>query len=490
MKKFLCGFAALMCCILTNAQDQARQQRLTDYVYYFASDSLRGRKAGTPDAGKAAAYIVKEYESAGVKPFFPEGWYDPFDVNMEDSEYGFKNVVGVIEGSDPALKDQFIVLGAHYDHIGVRKGEVYNGADDNASGTASLIEVARRLASDRESLGRSVIIAAFDAEELGLYGSSHLAERLDSLGVDIRLMMSIDMVGWLKVNEALELEGTATIKDGKKILEEDAQRMSLTIKTKRYENSIFTATDTEGFARKGVPTLAVSTGLKSPYHKPEDEADKIDYEGLDKVTEYIGCIAEEWSSDPSFKSSGRVAPKHRKNSKNGVDFGLIGAWSGTSLTFPKSGIYTEYKNGWAAGAEVEFNFGGIGIWTDVLYNRTTSRIPSPSAPFDESGQYKRSELMIPVSLVLRTPRNNSMGAGSYFGGGVYWAKEFSSEIKGTDGYPGLSGDQWGGNITAGIKLGRIDLGIMCLLPCSSIFEAEAAPEARRSCTMVALKYIF
>ena len=83
-------------------------------------------------------------------------------------------MVGVIEGSDPELKNEYIVLGAHYDHLGVRNGKVYNGADDNASGSAALIEVARELFSKRDSLRRSVIIAAFDAEELGLWGVQSL----------------------------------------------------------------------------------------------------------------------------------------------------------------------------------------------------------------------------------------------------------------------------------------------------------------------------
>ncbi|MDO5443466.1 MAG: M28 family peptidase [Bacteroidia bacterium] len=489
MKRILCSIAALVCCVIASAQNPARQQRLTDYVYYFASDSLCGRKAGTSDAGKAAAYIAKEYASVGLKPFFPEGWYDQFRAKRE-SEYCYRNVVGVIEGSDPALKDQYIVLGAHYDHLGVINGEVYNGADDNASGSASLIEVARRLCANRKSLGRSVIIAAFDAEELGLYGSSHLAERLDSLGVDVRLMMSIDMVGWLKVSEALELEGTATIKNGDKMLWENAQRLSLTIRTKRYENSIFTATDTEGFAKKSVPTLAVSTGLKSPYHKPEDDAEKIDYEGLDKITEFIGNVAEQWSSDPSFSSSGRVAPKHRKNSACGVDFGMVGTWTLSSLRFPESGISTGTGNGWGCGIEVEMNIKNFGIWADVLYNRTNCLIPSMKDPFSTPGKYKRNEMLMPVSLVLQTPRNESLGGGIYLGAGFYWSKGFSSEISVPDGYPELSGDQWGGNITAGIKLGSIQLGAMCLLPFSSIFKTGAQLEAKRNCSMITLKYIF
>ena len=189
------------------AQAQTRRERLHDHVYYLAADSLRGRKACSPDATKAAEYIIGEYEQAGLKPLFREGWYDRF-TRKGDHESDFKNVVGLIEGTDPALRGECIVIGAHYDHLGVRQDKIYNGADDNASGSAAVIEIARALAGAQPR--RSIIIAAFDAEEIGLVGSSHLAERLDTLGFHIKLMMSVDMVGWLKAGKALKLEGVAS----------------------------------------------------------------------------------------------------------------------------------------------------------------------------------------------------------------------------------------------------------------------------------------
>lgn len=95
---------------------QTQQDRLTQHVYYLASDSLRGRQAGSEDAAKAAAYIVGQYEEIGVKPFYEGGYYQPF--KKFDNEY--KNVVAWIPGNDPMLKDEYIVIGAHYDHLGVR----------------------------------------------------------------------------------------------------------------------------------------------------------------------------------------------------------------------------------------------------------------------------------------------------------------------------------------------------------------------------------
>ena len=142
MKKLaICILPALMAVSISSFA-QTRQERLTEHVYYFAADSLNGRAAGSEDAAKAAAYIVKEFESIGLKPFYDD-WYMPFTTKGVN----YKNVVAVIEGSDPVLKDQYIVLGAHYDHLGIKKGQIYNGADDNASGTAAVTEVARRPSS-------------------------------------------------------------------------------------------------------------------------------------------------------------------------------------------------------------------------------------------------------------------------------------------------------------------------------------------------------
>ena len=171
MKRFL--LSLLLAALCVPMFSQTRKERLTEHVYYFASDSLRGRAAGSEDAAKAAAYIVNEYESMGLKPFYDD-WYMPFTRGGKQ----YRNVVAVLEGNDPALKNQYIVVGAHYDHLGVKGGKIYNGADDNASGSAAVIEIARALCANRDKLKRTVVIAAFDAEELGLYGSNALAQRM------------------------------------------------------------------------------------------------------------------------------------------------------------------------------------------------------------------------------------------------------------------------------------------------------------------------
>ncbi len=321
---------------ITHAQSP-QQERLSKHVYFLASDSLRGRNAGSEDAAKAAAYIVRQFEEIGVEPFFEGGFYQPFE------KYGtttYKNIVGIIPGNDPVLKDEYIIIGAHYDHLGVKNGQVYNGADDNASGTATIIEMARILKGRQSQLKRSVIVVAFDAEEKGLWGSNYLAEQLDLS--KIKLMMSIDMVGWLHKGKTLRLHGAATIKDGKKLLKEEAQKMQLDINAYDFETSVFGATDTRGFAMKNVPTLYVTTGLKSPYHKPEDDAELIDYEGMDRITNYLADVTESLANQNDLQASGKIAVIHG-GKKKAFEIGPTVALANSYITFPDAAFSGKEK---------------------------------------------------------------------------------------------------------------------------------------------------
>lgn len=480
--------------VQVQAQAQTRQERLQEHVFFLAADSLRGRAAGTPDATRAAEYIIRQYEQAGLKPLFREGWYDHFEAGSFP-ERDFKNVVGLIEGTDPALRGECIVLGAHYDHLGVRGGKIYNGADDNASGSAAVIEIARALAGQR--LRRSVIIAAFDGEELGLYGSSHLAGKLDSLHFNVKLMMSVDMVGWLREGKALKLEGVATIKDGREIL--SAQAGTLTLSLKNFERSVFTATDTEGFALLGIPTLAVTTGLKSPYHKPEDDADLIDYEGLDQVTGYLSDLTEDLATRERFTSSGRVAPKHKIYSDYGVDFALVAGYSRGGLRFPRAAFDGKEFPAWNLGAEAQLNLGHFGLRTQVLYDRFNARYPAPADFFGSAIRIHQDELCVPLSLVFQSRRSQMAAGSAFLGAGPYYARRLACHISGGSGLESAPADgsglepalnQWGLNYTVGVRMGALQIGVLYLRQIGRFFPDPAAPDTRRSTAMAQFKYIF
>ena len=430
---------------------QTQQQRLEKHVYYLASDSLKGRQAGSDDSRKAAEYIENEYRQMGLQSFgnsyrhyfirkvaAREGSAIP--INPDSVDYYeqhnrpvYCNLVGIIEGSDPALKNEFIVVGGHYDQLGVKNGQVYNGADDNASGTAAVTEVARQLLARRGELKRSVLICAFDAEEIGLHGSYALSTELKRLGLigRVKMMMSVDMVGWLKQGKRLSFTGTGTLKDCADLIQEVASQTGVPVSTRRFESSPFTATDTEPFARKGVPTLAVTTGLKSPYHKPGDDPELIDYPGLSQVTDYLAALTLRMASDKQpMESTGKVAAKHRDGRKFFEIAPVIGI-NTTQLVFTGSTLQPDARVGFTGGVSTEWNFCKyLGAQVDVLYERARAYYPSETHLFGIGDTYWQQSVVVPVQL--RALLGNST-ASFNFGIGGYYGYRFNGNLTNNEG---------------------------------------------------------
>lgn len=177
----------------------ATAKGIGDIMGFMASDSLQGRDTGSDGIARAALFIESVFEKNKIRPFF--GTYQDTLANFDGVAY---NMVGFIEGNDPRLKDEFVVIGAHYDHIGVLKSQngdsIANGANDNASGTATVLELARYF-SKGKSNKRSIIIALFSAEEKGLLGSKHLAAKLNAQNLDLYVMLNFEMVGVPLVNK-------------------------------------------------------------------------------------------------------------------------------------------------------------------------------------------------------------------------------------------------------------------------------------------------
>jgi hypothetical protein len=226
------------------------------------------------------------------------------------------NVVGILEGSDPKLKGEVIVLGAHYDHLGLggagslapREGEVHHGADDNASGTAGLLELARLFAADRARMRRTLVFVAFGGEEEGLIGSSHYVQQPARPLDQTVAMLNMDMIGRLR-NGALNVGGVGTAaelremveganmvhlppvvvtgKDGRK---GEAPAPWVKLFELRLSEDGFGPSDHSSFYARRVPVLFFFTGTHEDYHKPSDTADRINYEGEAKVLGLVGDI--------------------------------------------------------------------------------------------------------------------------------------------------------------------------------------------------------
>ena len=188
------GLAGLLSC---NAQESAAihisADEMKTNLEYLASDDLMGRKTGTEGIDKAADFITTIFEENGVKPYY-DIYRDSFKIGDVDAF----NIVGYLEGNDPELKDEFVVIGAHYDHIGVGKevdgDTIANGANDNAAGTTAVVELAKYFANIKDNK-RSVLFILFSGEEMGLKGSYHSAKRLKEEGIDIYTMINLEMIG-------------------------------------------------------------------------------------------------------------------------------------------------------------------------------------------------------------------------------------------------------------------------------------------------------
>ncbi len=251
---------------------------------------------------KSLADIEKEIDK-DLKPKSAvlAGWTAAGSFEIERVKTVVKNVIGVLEGNGP-LADETVVIGAHYDHVG-RGGrdslspgstDIHNGADDNASGTASLLELARRLVARPEKPARRIVFIAFTAEESGLIGSAkYCAEPVFPLEKTIA-MLNMDMVGRL-VDNKLTIFGTGTSPHWNELLDKLGKAAGFDL-TKKPEG--FGPSDQSSFYAKKIPVLHFFTGNHPDYHRPSDDWEKINVPGIEKVTDLIEEIALDTTNNP------------------------------------------------------------------------------------------------------------------------------------------------------------------------------------------------
>ena len=488
MKRIAIIFAAVLLCGVAYGQESQRQ-RLEKHLYILASDSLRGREAGTDDGRKAADYILGQWREMGLVPL----WGDNYVVPFNHVAGNFNNLVAVIEGSDPVLKDEYIVVGAHYDHVGVKGGKIYNGADDNASGSSCLLEIARQLQMRKGELKRSVVICAFDAEEKGLFGSKEIVNVMgrEQMIDKVQLMLSVDMVGWYKANGQLVLEGTGTVADAKSLFAPDKLGVDIKVRFKPFETSAFTATDTEPFASAGIPTLAVTTGLKSPYHKPEDDADLIDYEGLDRVADYLTALTVAASRHDGKLASGRLAAKHQvKAFEAGLSVGL----NTCSLRFPDAVFDGKALYGFQGGLQMQYNINNVySLRAAVLYDYSHSPLPAAADAYGKGYNMEQHSIVVPILLQMGV---REMGMGVYLGIGGYYGRVLKGCFYGDVpvGNPAYSSNPNQGGLVwnFGMRLGghwQVE-GMWCY-QFGRLFDTSGGlPNARKNIYTVSLGYYF
>ncbi len=288
-------------------QEKPKKVSLQEDISFLASDSLAGRETGTMEELLAANYLSERMENIGLQPRGHAGTYfqtftfkpkkDPHsEVQFVtgDSTITGTNVIGYIDNK----ADKTVIIGAHYDHLGLggegslyADGEaIHNGADDNASGVGVMLQLAEKL---QDTLtGSNYTFIAFSGEEMGLLGSNYFSKNPTIDFNKANYMINMDMVGRLKENKTLAISGTGTAPIWGQVLNTVNPGFKLVLSESGVGPS-----DHTSFYLQNIPALHFFTGQHKDYHKPSDDAEKLNYEGMEMIGAYILSVIAELDDD-------------------------------------------------------------------------------------------------------------------------------------------------------------------------------------------------
>lgn len=302
--------------------DQATMSRVSadsmrGHLTFLASDLLEGR--GTPSRGLdlAAEYIAAQFRALGLEPAGDDGYFQTADWNVIKPKPRTKagapaavaavvapltpvkvrNVIGVLRGSDPVLRDTYVLVTAHYDHVGIQKtssGEqIHNGANDDASGTVSVIELAKAFAGMKERPKRSIVFMTFFGEEMGLVGSRYYGAHPIFPIAKTVAGINIEQVGRTDDTEGEQVASVGVTGFDFSEVGAIIQRAGEQSGIKAWKHPVnsdkyFGASDNQALADQGIPAHTISVAYGFPdYHKPTDTSDKVDYENMAKVNRAV-----------------------------------------------------------------------------------------------------------------------------------------------------------------------------------------------------------
>jgi hypothetical protein len=287
---------------------------LQEIVSFLASDDLKGRKTGTESINETADFIENEFKSYNVKPYF-DTYRDTYKIGELDAF----NVIGFVEGNDPILKNEVIILGAHYDHIGqgqsIKKfggrstetDSIANGANDNASGTTAVLAMARYFGMAKNNK-RSIMFTLYSGEEFGLLGSKHLSARLKADKLNLYTMVNFEMIGvplvgrdYMAFVSGFDLSNMAS-----KLNEYvESNLIGFSQVAKRY--NLFKASDNYPFYQEfNLPCQTISSCDLTNYdfyHHVDDETDKMNYEFMANLINQLIPAIEKMSTTPTKEIS-------------------------------------------------------------------------------------------------------------------------------------------------------------------------------------------
>ena len=290
--------------------DQSLLEGLKSDVIFLAADDLEGRAIGTDGEQKAADYLANKFKKAGLEPKGTEGFFQPFTVSKptnphEEAVIGTngegvtgRNVIGFINNKS----ENTIVIGAHFDHLGMggqgslHRGDsaIHNGADDNASGTAALVALAKILKHRKHN--SNFLFIAFSGEENGLWGSNYFVKNPTIELSTLNYMINMDMVGRMNEKKTLAINGVGTSPSLLPALDlVNADSLKLVTSESGVGPS-----DHTSFYLQDLPVLHFFTGQHEDYHRPSDDSDLINYEGLLLVVKYIDRLVDQLDAEPKL----------------------------------------------------------------------------------------------------------------------------------------------------------------------------------------------
>ncbi len=312
---------------------------IKQHIYYLASDKLGGRSPGTKGEKLAQKYIMSEFKKYGLQPKGDKGYLQSFTYHVSRNphdtveakdgvEYKGANVIGYLDNGQPYT----IIIGAHYDHLGDGtrgnsleanpKGKIHHGADDNASGVAGVLELARIFTSNGVKEKYNLLFMCYSAEEAGLIGSKYYTNH-PILPLDkADCMINMDMIG--RLNDSTRkviVYGTGTSNVWEPLLKNTKSDLIL-----KFDSAGVGPSDQTSFYLKDIPVLFFFTGQHSDYHKPTDVADKINYPGEKAVIDLIAQVVDSIQNYPKVAFQ-KTATKESKSTSFKVTLGIMPDYS-------------------------------------------------------------------------------------------------------------------------------------------------------------------
>ncbi len=288
------------------------EKNLRQHVSFLAADKLKGRGTGSKEERKAAEYLAKQFKKIGLQPKGDDGTYfhrfgfkkmtDPHGGGAENAPQVYsQNVAGYLDNGAANT----IIIGAHYDHLGLGHdhnsldanpdGKIHNGADDNASGTAGVIEMARYFAGNGVKEQHNFLFLCFSGEELGLVGSKRFTEYPTIDLATCSFMVNMDMIGRLNAEKRLIVGGVGTAPDFVPTLNTLKGEFSF-----KFDSAGIGPSDQTSFYLKNMPVLFFFTGQHSDYHKPSDDTDKINFPGEAQVLSLVARVVNALDQQPKL----------------------------------------------------------------------------------------------------------------------------------------------------------------------------------------------